>query len=131
VSDRFEAAIVAARKSALIRLLENLPVQLLERGVSSDPFAPLNLELHVVVRGCFVVFAWRAGRTRPDAWEEVEDLADEYAESGPAVIEGDTLKLADLPTRAKYLIRLTIVAYQYGSAVEPLVQMRQVVKVEK
>jgi hypothetical protein len=45
-----------------------------------------------------------------------------FVKSGPAVIEGDTLKLAEVPARAKYPIAITVGAYQWGSAVEPFVQ---------
>ena len=45
-----------------------------------------------------------------------------FVKSGPAVIEGDTLKLAEIPARAKYPIAITVGAYQWGSAVEPFVQ---------
>jgi hypothetical protein len=58
-----------------------------------------------------------------------------YVESGPAVVEGDVLKLAEIPKRAGFPLKITVVAYQYGSAVEPLVQSaepaRQVVIVRK
>jgi hypothetical protein len=42
--------------------------------------------------------------------------------SGPAVIEGDVLKVRDIPPRAKLPLTIEITAYQWGSAVEPLVQ---------
>jgi hypothetical protein len=42
--------------------------------------------------------------------------------SGPAVMDGDTVKLAEIPKRAAYPLKLTVTAHQYGSAVEPLVQ---------
>lgn len=58
-----------------------------------------------------------------------------YVESGPAVIEGDTLRLVEIPRRATLPLRVTVVAYQYGSAVEPRVQsaepVKQVLVVEK
>jgi hypothetical protein len=58
-----------------------------------------------------------------------------YVESGPAVIEGDALELAEIPKRAAFPLKLTVVAYQYGSAVEPLVQsaepVRQVIEIRK
>jgi hypothetical protein len=44
-----------------------------------------------------------------------------YVESGPAAVDGDTLRLADVPARTKYPLEIVVVAYQYGSAVEPLV----------
>lgn len=34
--------------------------------------------------------------------------------SGPAVIQGDTLKFTELPARAKYPIRVTVSAFQWG-----------------
>ncbi len=45
-----------------------------------------------------------------------------YVLSGPAMIDGETLKLAEVPARAVFPITVTVVAYQYGSAVEPMVQ---------
>jgi hypothetical protein len=45
-----------------------------------------------------------------------------YVESGPAVVEGDVLKLVEVPERAKWPLHITVVAYQYGSAVEPQVK---------
>jgi hypothetical protein len=81
VSVYFEAVVVAADQPALIRLLEGLP-QILD----PDPFAPLTLELYQVTDRGFVIFGWRAGARRPEAWQEVEDLADELSlELGPAV----------------------------------------------
>jgi len=50
-----------------------------------------------------------------------------YVESGPAVIEGNTLKVAEVPKRASFPIKITVVAYQYGSAIAPLVQSAPVV----
>ena len=38
-----------------------------------------------------------------------------YVESGPAVIEGETLQLSDVPKRAVFPIKITVVAYQYGT----------------
>ncbi len=58
-----------------------------------------------------------------------------YVESGPAVIEGDVLKLTEIPQRATFPLTITVFAYQYGSAVEPFVQraelVKQVVSLEK
>ncbi|MBA4063158.1 MAG: hypothetical protein C0501_05490 [Isosphaera sp.] len=45
-----------------------------------------------------------------------------YVESGPAVIDGDTLVVRELPKRATFPVAVRVVAYQYGSAVEPRVQ---------
>jgi len=56
-------------------------------------------------------------------------------ESGPAVIDGNSLKPAEIPKRAAFPLKITVIAYQYGSAVEPLVQsaepVKQVVEVRK
>ncbi len=51
-----------------------------------------------------------------------------FVESGPAVIENGAIKLSEIPKRGKLPITVTVVAYQYGSAVEPLVQSAEVVK---
>jgi hypothetical protein len=69
----FEAVVVAADQPALVRLLESLS------DLDDDPFAPITLELHRVTDRGFVIFAWRAGAKRPQAAEEVEDLADELS----------------------------------------------------
>lgn len=58
-----------------------------------------------------------------------------YVESGPAIVKGDMLQLSEVPLRVTYPVRVVVVAYQYGSAVEPLVQsakpVRQMITVEK
>lgn len=58
-----------------------------------------------------------------------------YVESGPAVIEDGQLKVAEMPARVKGPMEVTVVTYQFGSAVEPLVQtaedVRQTVMVGK
>jgi hypothetical protein len=51
-----------------------------------------------------------------------------YVESGPAAVEGKMLRPADWPRRAKGPVTVTVVAYQYGSAVEPLVQSAEPVR---
>ena len=51
-----------------------------------------------------------------------------YVESGPATVENDTLKLTSIPRRAKWPLRITVVACQYGSAVDPLVKSAEPVK---
>jgi hypothetical protein len=38
---------------------------------------------------------------------------------GPAEVEGDTLKFTDLPRRAKYPVKVTVIAWQYGRSLEP------------
>src|SRR5262245_14817038 len=67
VSTYFDAVVVAGRQSALLDWLKNPLVP--------GPLAPVDLELHRAGRGRFVVFAWRAGSPRPDAWGEVQALA--------------------------------------------------------
>ena len=37
-----------------------------------------------------------------------------YVKSGPAVVEGDILRITDIPVRAKLPIEITVVAWQYG-----------------
>jgi hypothetical protein len=58
-----------------------------------------------------------------------------YVESGPATVDGDSLALADWPRRASMPVKVAVVAYQYGSAVEPFVRsaepVRQVVLVNR
>jgi hypothetical protein len=38
---------------------------------------------------------------------------------GPAVIEGDVLRLAPIPPRAKFPLMVTVVAWQFGRTTEP------------
>jgi hypothetical protein len=78
VSIHFVAVVVAAEQKALIRLLESLP--------EPEPFLPFTLELCCAGQDAFVLFGWRAGSRRPDAWEAMGDLADELSlEFGRAV----------------------------------------------
>jgi hypothetical protein len=81
VSTYFEAVVVAADQAALIRLLEGLA------GPDEPrPFARITLAVHRVTEHGFVVFGWRAGTQRPQAAQEMEDLADELSlELGTAV----------------------------------------------
>ncbi len=45
--------------------------------------------------------------------------ADYYVSWGPAEVEGDTLKIMDVPDRAKFPIEVKVTAYQWGSAADP------------
>jgi hypothetical protein len=45
-----------------------------------------------------------------------------YVLEGPAEIDGDTLKITDIPLRAKFPVKVTIVAWQYGRSIEPKLQ---------
>jgi hypothetical protein len=81
VSVYFEAVVLIADQTALISLLEGLPAL-----DEPDPFAAITLEVHRVTERGFVIFGWRAGARRPDAAQEMEDLADELSlELGQAV----------------------------------------------
>jgi hypothetical protein len=40
-------------------------------------------------------------------------------QDGPAVITGDKLTLTHIPLRAKYPVKVTVIAWQYGRSVEP------------
>jgi hypothetical protein len=45
-----------------------------------------------------------------------------YVREGPAEIEGNVLKFTPIPPRAKYPIKVTVVAWQYGRSVNPKLQ---------
>jgi hypothetical protein len=45
-----------------------------------------------------------------------------YVLEGPAVVEGDTLKFTPIPPRAKYPIKVSVVAWQHGLAGEKKIQ---------
>ena len=45
-----------------------------------------------------------------------------YVDAGPAVVEGNRLVLTDIPVRSKYPVKVTVVAYQWGRSIVPLVQ---------
>jgi hypothetical protein len=78
VSVYFEAVVVSSDQPPLIRVLEGLS-HLSDDSDEPNPLAPISLELYRVTDRGFVVFAWRAGARRPEAWQEVEDLADELS----------------------------------------------------
>ena len=42
-----------------------------------------------------------------------------YVREGPAELEGGSLKLTAIPPRAKYPVKITVVAWQYGRGIEP------------
>jgi hypothetical protein len=54
---------------------------------------------------------------------------------GPAVVENGVLKIAELPTRARFPVSVKVVAWQFGRGIEPLVQtaqpVEQVILIEK
>lgn len=45
-----------------------------------------------------------------------------FVREGPAEMDGDILKLTAIPPRAKYPVRITVVAWQYGRNIQPKVQ---------
>jgi hypothetical protein len=45
-----------------------------------------------------------------------------YVKEGPAVIEGDKLVFTKIPPRTKFPLKVTVVAWQYGTAIEPKLQ---------
>lgn len=51
-----------------------------------------------------------------------------YVLEGPAVIVDGILKLCKVPPSAKFPVKITVVAYQYGSNSEPFVQTAEEVK---
>ncbi|MDP6634821.1 MAG: hypothetical protein QGG42_07990 [Phycisphaerae bacterium] len=58
-----------------------------------------------------------------------------YVACGPAVITDGKLKIRQLPRRAKYPIEVKVVAWQFGSGVEPLVRtaepVAQTIRIDK
>ena len=51
-----------------------------------------------------------------------------YVKEGPAEIKGDKLVLAKIPPRAKFPVKVTVVAWQYGRSGEPKVQTAEAVE---
>jgi CubicO group peptidase (beta-lactamase class C family) len=45
-----------------------------------------------------------------------------YVVAGPAIIDGDTLRLTEIPIRSRYPVKVTIVAYQWGRMTAPKIQ---------
>jgi len=45
-----------------------------------------------------------------------------YVEEGPAALRGNVLTLTQIPPRAKYPLKVTVVAWQYGRSVEPKIK---------
>jgi hypothetical protein len=58
-----------------------------------------------------------------------------YVAVGPAVIDGGTLRVAELPIRAVFPVEVKVVAYQFGRGVEPRVKtaapVEQTIRIEK
>jgi hypothetical protein len=51
-----------------------------------------------------------------------------YVREGPAEIEGDTLKLTRIPLRAKFPVKIAIIAWQWGRSIEPKVKTAEPVE---
>jgi hypothetical protein len=51
-----------------------------------------------------------------------------YVASGPATIDDGRLEITELPVRAKFPIEITVVAYQFGRGIEPLVKTAEPVE---
>ena len=51
-----------------------------------------------------------------------------YVKEGPAEIKGDKLALTKIPPRAKFPVKVTVVAWQYGCSGEPKVQTAEAVE---
>ena len=51
-----------------------------------------------------------------------------YVKEGPAEIKGDKLVLTKIPPRAKFPVKVTVVAWQYGCRGEPKVQTAEAVE---
>ena len=45
-----------------------------------------------------------------------------FRSEGPAEIEGDTLQFTAIPPRAKFPVKVTVGAYQFGRPAEPKIQ---------
>lgn len=51
-----------------------------------------------------------------------------YVKEGPAEMKGNRLVLTSIPPRAKYPVKITVVAWQYGRSIEPKVQTAEAVE---
>lgn len=45
-----------------------------------------------------------------------------YVKAGPAMVEGNKLRIAEIPVRAKQPIKVTVIAWQWGRGAEPAVR---------
>ena len=51
-----------------------------------------------------------------------------FVKAGPAIVEGNRLRITEIPVRAKHPIKVTVIAWQWGRAKEPAVQTAPVVE---
>ena len=45
---------------------------------------------------------------------------DYYVVAGPAEVDGNMLRIVQLPVKTRFPLRVTVVAYQWGRTIEPL-----------
>ena len=62
------------------------------------------------------------GRVELRATSDASVPVSYFVREGPAEVEGAALRLTALPPRAKRPVKVTVVAWQYGRGVEPLLQ---------
>jgi hypothetical protein len=76
-----------------------------------------------------------AGAVRLNATSDSGLPVEYYVAYGPAKIKADKLKVAELPARARFPIKVMVVAYQFGRGMEPLVRtatpVAQTIQIEK
>ena len=51
-----------------------------------------------------------------------------FVRSGPADVDGDQLNFSTIPPRTKYPAKVTLVAYQWGRSIVPLIQSAQAIE---
>jgi hypothetical protein len=62
------------------------------------------------------------GSVKLDATSDAKVPVSYYVLAGPAEVDGDTLKLTPIPPRSRYPVKVTVVAWQYGRSVEPMLK---------
>jgi hypothetical protein len=51
-----------------------------------------------------------------------------FVREGPAEVDGDTINFTEIPPRAKFPMKVTIVAWQWGRSIDPKVQSAEPVE---
>ena len=51
-----------------------------------------------------------------------------YVREGPAEVDGDALRLTQIPPRARFPVKIRVVAWQYGRTIEPKLQTAEPVE---
>ena len=103
-------------KSAVQQALLNIPARLTE-GVTQRITFP---QIPAVQHGAKMVKLQAAS----DSGEKVYY----FVREGPAEIDGDTLRFTQLPPRATFPVKVTVVAWQYGRSREPKLQSAEPVE---